>query len=1191
MASIVRRFFAFLLIAVFIASALANVSSGHAFAQGNPLGKSTVKEMAPKPKPAQLPGLVAAPGISLSGLGDVLIGESFTFSLAFRNNGSTPGYGPFIDLVFPTNGADGDYNRAVQDGIDFVNASILGYTFSAAQNTLSVQIFPDPAGGVTCVDHPWARQASGDYMQVCGPSGDTLVSLRLPFGGVVPGQPIPAIVVNARLSSFADLNVPLNIRARGGFLYGNDPLDNWCCGDIPIITHPSSLVSSWPPTPVTPKVITFDKTYLGPDNIQDETSSGPNFTRQYTLTTNIAAGQTITNLQVFDKLPANEQFASVDAGGTTPGYTLTSTPAPALPGGILGLRYGSATGSLSASDLEVTFNFYIPRLDAGGLSVINPVSGNVALSRNIAWMTGDWTPGDRRDAAQSIASDTRCVTGGNCTPLHTLQDKSIAIQKSVTNLTDSNPSPGDIFEYRLAFQVSDYFAFGAVSVTDLISDGQHVLTGFTPTLQISGNGYTLATASLGAANYDVSCNYTGGPGAECTTNDPAADNGTTKLTFRVSNEIITRGQNGRMVGGCVSPAGGLVACPGDGPTTGVIVFRVVLQDDFTNSYPSGDASADQGDKFTDESKISGTVLDNNTFVNRELQDDDARAEFSIQRNGLSKQLYAVNGDTNPANWQRNGGNVEIKPGDTVTYRMIYNLNTSDVEDLALEDYLPLPVFFVADPDADDNTAPKHDNGPVFAFDDVVNGAAPAVGRAKFGPTDTFRAYSGIVPTLSRNVAQNVLRFSYGDYDNPANQPTVVDLLFTITVSSEPFADQSFIANQARQTEGSTNNGPFSQDALHWIILTQPALTTTKGVIWSSGASAVLDPQPAGPVTFLGPSAAPRWNGVINSALLAARPIDSDITGVRSGDIVSFAIVIENKGSSLEGAFDILVRDTMPGIYAIPTNGLNLQIYYGRGTGPIAIEPGGDLFGQGIKLVDPVGKGVCDAYNPNLGNNVIVITYDLQVKKNIKPGVYTNTAGLANYSSASGGAAHLYVEDTARTSWIRAKTLAETGFAPQRVTNLPAQPDDARYAAMPNLWLEIPSLDVELPVVGVPNTPTGWDLTWLSNQAGYLQGTTAPTAVGNTVLTAHVYLADGSPGPFIDLDKLRWGQIVILHADGYRYIYEVRGNRLVSPNDLSVFNEDGYAWVTLLTCKDYSEFTHSYLRRVAVKAVLLRVEPE
>ena len=1174
------------------------------------------------------PNAAALAAITVSGPRNVLIGEDFALTVSFKNTGSSVGYGPFVDIVLPSNGADGNAGSAVQDGIEFVSASTLGYTFSTAQNTLFAQKFPVTGAAVTCLSHPWAHQSNGKFADVCGAAGDTFVSLRLPFGGVVPGQPIPPITIDASLSNLADLDVPLNIRSRGGFLYGNNSRDDWCCGDAVIFSNPSPDSPTWPPTKITPKLMLFTKTYNGPDNVQDETASGPNFAHKYTLGVDIAPGQTIKDLDVFDKLPANEQYISLDVAATTPGHAIRSTPSTTLPGGTLDVHYGSATGTTSSSDLAVVFNFYIPRLDASNAPVIDPASGNDVLSKNPAWMTGTWTPGDQRDATQAVASDSICVTGGKCQPLHILQDKAIAIQKSVTDLTDNNPSPGDVLEYTLAFQISDYFSFNGVTITDLISDGQHVQTGFTPRLQINGNGYVLSTAALNAANYDISCNYTGGPGAECTSNNPAANDGSTSFVARISNEIITRGQNGRLIGGCVNPAGGnLATCtpasPGDGPTMGIVIFRTVMQDQFTDSFPSGDKSVDQGDLLTDQAKINGTILDNNTFATRQLEADDATAELSIERKGLSKSLYAINGNTNSSAWQKKAGNIEIKPGDTVTYRMSYALNTSDVEDLALDDYLPLPVFFVNDPDADNN--PGHSNGPAFVFDDTVSASAPAVGHAQFGPSDTFRAYSGIVPTLLQNSTQNSLRFTYGDYDNPANTPTTIDLLFTLTVSSEPFADQSFIANQAHESEGSTNNGPFAQDALQWFILTQPALQTTKGVIWSSGAGAVFDPTPVGPVAFSGPASAPRWSGIINSNGLAANPINSNVTGVRAGDTVSFAITIENKGSSLKGAFDIVVRDAIPDIYAIPAGGPNVQIYYGDGTGPISTvvdgvvtqsqctgtwpgDPCGpdgqantedDLFGRGIKLLDPVGQGVCDAYNPNLGNNVILITYDLTVRKNIKPGAYINTGSIGHYSGSTGGTSHvtggiawnLHTTDTATASWISASTLANTGFAPQRKTILPEQPAEARYTSMPGEWLEIPTLGVNSSIVGIPNRADGWDLTWLSNQVGYLQGTTPPTAVGNTALTAHVYLADGSPGPFVNLSQLSWGQTIILHADGYRYIYQVRDNRQVYPTDLSVFKEDGYAWLTLLTCKGYNAVSNSYLYRVAVRAILLRVEAE
>lgn len=37
--------------------------------------------------------------------------------------------------------------------------------------------------------------------------------------------------------------------------------------------------------------------------------------------------------------------------------------------------------------------------------------------------------------------------------------------------------------------------------------------------------------------------------------------------------------------------------------------------------------------------------------------------------------------------------------------------------------------------------------------------------------------------------------------------------------------------------------------------------------------------------------------------------------------------------------------------------------------------------------------------------------------------------------------------------------------------------------------------------------------------------------------------------------------LILHANDKRYVYEVRTNRVVLPNDLSVFKNDDYTWMT------------------------------
>ena len=48
-----------------------------------------------------------------------------------------------------------------------------------------------------------------------------------------------------------------------------------------------------------------------------------------------------------------------------------------------------------------------------------------------------------------------------------------------------------------------------------------------------------------------------------------------------------------------------------------------------------------------------------------------------------------------------------------------------------------------------------------------------------------------------------------------------------------------------------------------------------------------------------------------------------------------------------------------------------------------------------------------------------------------------------------------------------------------------------------MTLEIPSLGVTMPVVGVPETFDGWDVSWLGEDAGWLAGTAYPTWEGNS----------------------------------------------------------------------------------------------
>ena len=179
-----------------------------------------------------------------------------------------------------------------------------------------------------------------------------------------------------------------------------------------------------------------------------------------------------------------------------------------------------------------------------------------------------------------------------------------------------------------------------------------------------------------------------------------------------------------------------------------------------------------------------------------------------------------------------------------------------------------------------------------------------------------------------------------------------------------------------------------------------------------------------------------------------------------------------------------------------------------------------------------------------------------------------------------------------TSGVDASSLPSTGFAPNRITTLPAQPAELTYSAMGNLWLEIPALKVKSTIVGVPQaSDKTWNVDWLGANTGWLNGTAFPTWNGNSVLTAHVTDTNGLPGPFAALKGLQYGDRVIVHLLGQQYIYEVRDTRLSRPASTRYAFQSlqDHSYLTLITCQDYVSSSDSYLFRRIVRAVLVEVK--
>jgi LPXTG-site transpeptidase (sortase) family protein len=258
--------------------------------------------------------------------------------------------------------------------------------------------------------------------------------------------------------------------------------------------------------------------------------------------------------------------------------------------------------------------------------------------------------------------------------------------------------------------------------------------------------------------------------------------------------------------------------------------------------------------------------------------------------------------------------------------------------------------------------------------------------------------------------------------------------------------------------------------------------------------------------------------------------------------------------------------------------------------------------EGPTITYPRGRIVWEGtLGPDLGaTNANNAVNDLQIVFHVRVDAGVRTVqNLATIDSDLNGdgdptdPGELQVASAAET-YRNVSGLPKTGFTPGIQTILPSQPAEKAYSEMNGMVLEIPSLGIKSPIVGVPLNSAGeWDVTWLGNQIGWLNGTAFPTWNGNSAITAHVTDANGKSGLFADLGTLSWGNKIIIHSWGQAFTYEVRSvNPWTSPNSVTaVTKHEENPWLTLITCRGYNEALDSYKYRTVVRAVLVSVTDE
>ena len=894
--------------------------------------------------------LAAQPVVEVSSA-TPFIGESGSFTVTLQNSpdssaGGRTGFQPYVDLIIPHTGADGKVTAPTSLPLD-------GVTVTSA-SLLGAAIVPqvvafDAAGNAT---HPFARDSLGNLRVVQASDygakpGDQLVVLDLPFGSLVPEQPKMTITVNFSLSNHADLGVALPVFAQGGFAFGRDALDNPTT-DAPVLGAKASGT-------ITPSLFTLSKSYNGPEG---ETAAGPNFQRSFDLKFDVATGQNVLNPVFKDTLPE--------------GVVVVGTPTMSVPGSVVYnplsrevtfTPNGPLTG-VAGTDVTGTINFY-----AG--TVLDPFTGaKVTLGNNLSGTLG-WIPIDPRDRVLDPVTGLPTpipFTQNPPGPEASFDAKSIATQKGVALFTDVGApgvGPGDTLQYTINIQVSDYFEFQNLKVRDILSDGQTFVAG-SARLTATEAGSTTGPLVFGSPNVTA-----------------VETAGVTTLELDISGQL---GGNGVLTGG-LFPTG----LPNKGATTLQITYLTTIDTVFNNG-----TVVSQGDSVSNTVTVQGDIRNSVGNVTQEARSDNSGSSIGIATGNLRKEVYAINGVILTGSTS----DVKVKTYDEVTYRLTYDLPQSILGELKFTDFLPQPIFGVTGLGG-------------TTLDTTVSADAPAVNRMKYGPLSAdFASITtvGPPPALTADTAANSFTFSFTNVSPLPTKVTTADFLFTVRVEDDPFGDGLKLTNQATSQEFKHDGSlALFSTAIKQITLTEPDLRITKGVIQTNNDGGTFTLTSQGPVTFTEPGgSAPRFTGTINSTNLTTAPINSDLNNIDGRDLVSFGIVVENKGSSTGGAFDVEIKDTMPVGFSIPTlgPGLNLRVTDGAGTALAYTLGSGGFFTGGLTLDDGT-TGALKPYHATNGQNIVIITYDLLSDDFVQPKqVMKNTANVENYAAREDGSNYI-----------------------------------------------------------------------------------------------------------------------------------------------------------------------------------------
>ncbi len=343
--------------------------------------------------------------------------------------------------------------------------------------------------------------------------------------------------------------------------------------------------------------------------------------------------------------------------------------------------------------------------------------------------------------------------------------------------------------------------------------------------------------------------------------------GSEELTNLVVEDVLDDGlayvgNQNLIVNGAAIPLGppAVSAGPGPGETTLVFDIPAATGGSFplaSNANLSYDAEVLQtyanGEFVLASDPLGNSVDTDYTHSEGGVGNDGSAAGVTVQPTVPEKSVVAPIPVPNP-----------LAPGDTITFRLEMDIPSRDALGISITDYLPLPVVYVADIDPDT---------------DITIPSLPGI-------TDEE-------PVYSADIGRNSFTLTWPDPAGLGFERVAADI--TVTITNLPFADGLYLTNLMQASSVNSNGEVNTQLVGEGFNVGAPNVFITKGILSVGNPGATVSPPaPGDPAQALA---------------------DSDASGADAGDVVTYLLTVENRGS--QGAYNLAIEDP-------PVPGLNCQ---------------------------------------------------------------------------------------------------------------------------------------------------------------------------------------------------------------------------------------------------------------------------